>query len=119
MFIQKVALKTIDKGTLNSIEVVNRLRREINISKLLDHPHIVRLIDVVETESKIYMIMEYIQGKDLFQCVLENERFEESAARKYYRQLASAIYYLHKNGIVHRGIIIHFYARYQTRKHHD
>jgi serine/threonine protein kinase len=100
----QVALKIIHKHSIKKISHINRLRREINILRLLDHPHIVKLYEVIESDSMMVLVMEYIDGGDLFEHVVQQERLSDEDGRKLFRQLLSAITYCHQNNIVHRDL---------------
>ena len=99
-----VAIKIIEKENLNSNEF-NMIKNEIDILKICQHPNIVKLYDVYEDIERIHIIMELIEGPDLF-CYLEQKDFdiEESEANKIINKLSSALYYLNVFGIVHRDI---------------
>lgn len=80
-------------------------RREIEILKMCQHPHIIRLLDIFENQDYIYIVMEKLSGGDLF-TYLEKRDFEisESRAKEFTHQLATALYYLHSFGIAHRDL---------------
>lgn len=76
-------------------EILMQLRkfaveREIKISKMLVHPHVVRLYEVIETATDIYVIMEYAERGELFDYIVENRRVQEEEARKFFQQVADA-----------------------------
>ena len=99
-----VAIKTLEKENLNSNEF-NMIQNEIDILKICQHPNIVKLYDVIEDTEKIHIIMELIEGPDLF-SYLEKKKFDitEFEANKIINKLLSALYYLNVFGIVHRDI---------------
>lgn len=66
------------------------VEREIKISKMLVHPHVVRLYEVIETATDIYVIMEYAERGELFDYIVENRRVQEEEARKFFQQVADA-----------------------------
>ena len=101
---EKVAIKTMSKYDMSPFDL-EQVQTEIEILKIANHPHIIRLYDVFENLYYIYIIMEYCEGGDLF-SYLERRKFTlpERTAAVIIEQLATAIYYLHEYGIVHRDI---------------
>ncbi|KAI8933875.1 hypothetical protein NX059_009572 [Plenodomus lindquistii] len=101
----EVAIKLIRRETLGSNS--NRLAkiyREIHILRGLDHPNIVRLHEMVETERHIGIILEYASGGELFDYILNHRYLKDGPARKLFSQLISGVGYLHRKGIVHRDL---------------
>ncbi|KAF2259800.1 Pkinase-domain-containing protein [Lojkania enalia] len=101
----EVAIKLIRRETLGSNQ--NRLQkiyREIHILRGLEHPNIVRLHEMVETERHIGIILEYASGGELFDYILNHRYLKDGAARRLFAQLISGVGYLHKRGIVHRDL---------------
>ncbi|KAL0370760.1 UNVERIFIED_CONTAM: CBL-interacting serine/threonine-protein kinase [Sesamum angustifolium] len=79
------------------------IKREISIMSRLSHPHIVRLFEVLATKRKIYFILEFVKGGELFAKVAKG-RFSEDLGRKYFQQLISAVSYCHIRGVYHRDL---------------
>ncbi|EDV49533.1 MAP/microtubule affinity-regulating kinase 3 [Drosophila erecta] len=100
---REVAIKLIDKTSLNTI-ARQKLYREVKIMKMLNHPNIVRLFQVIESERTLYLVMEYVSGGELFDHLVKNGRMREYDARVLFRQLVSAIEYCHRKSIVHRDL---------------
>lgn len=101
----EVAIKLIRRETLGSNS--NRLAkiyREIQILRQLDHPNIVRLHEMVETDRHIGIILEYASGGELFDYILNHRYLKDGPARKLFSQLISGVGYLHRKGIVHRDL---------------
>jgi len=101
---KKVAVKIIHKKDMTTQDVELQ-RREIEILKMCQHPHIIRLLDIFENHDYIYIVMETASGGDLF-TYLEKRKFKlsEDRARELSHQLATAIYYLHSYGVAHRDL---------------
>ena len=101
---RKVAIKIINKQGLTEQEM-QLTKTEIEILKIGQHPNIITLYDVIENEEKIYIIMEYCAGSDLFAYIEErNFKLPEKHAAQIIRKLSSAVYYLHSFGIIHRDV---------------
>ena len=101
---EKVAVKILDKEKILQETDKFRLEREIKILKNMRHNNIVHLYDVKETPTSLYIIMEYICGKELFEYIIYNKRLSELEACKFYQQIISGIEYLGKIKVVHRDI---------------
>ena len=101
---EKVAVKILDKEKILQETDKSRLEREIKILKNMRHNNIVHLYDVKETPTSLYIIMEYICGKELFEYIIYNKRLSELEACKLYQQIISGIEYLGKIKVVHRDI---------------
>eukprot|EP00047_Mylnosiga_fluctuans_P004450 m.234594 g.234594 ORF g.234594 m.234594 type:complete len:644 (-) comp12685_c0_seq1:133-2064(-) len=99
----EVAIKIIDKTTLNESNLA-KLLREVNIMKKLDHPNIVKLYEVIDTEKTLYLVMEYADGGEVFDYLVTHGRMKEKEARLKFRQIVSAVQYLHSQCIVHRDL---------------
>ena len=101
---RKVAIKIINKNGISEKEI-QLTKTEIEILKIGQHPNIITLYDVIENEDKIYIIMEYCSGSDLFEYIEKrNFKLPEKRAAEIIRKLSSAIYYLHSFGIIHRDL---------------
>ncbi|OAJ43589.1 hypothetical protein BDEG_26934 [Batrachochytrium dendrobatidis JEL423] len=101
---EKVAVKVIEKSQIQSGKQVARLQREIRFLKLLNHPHIVKVHDVVETNDFIYIVMEYAVGGELFDYIVAHKRVKEKEARSFFRMVLSAVDYCHQNAVIHRDL---------------
>lgn len=99
----EVAIKIIDKTQLNS-NSLEKLFREVSIMKLLNHPNIVKLYEVIETEKTLYLVMEYVNNGEVFEYLVKNGRMKENIARQKFRQIVSAVQYLHSKNIIHRDL---------------
>ena len=101
---EKVAIKILDKEKIIQEADKTRIEREIKILKNLRHNNIVHLYDIKETSNSLYIIMEYIQGKELFDYIVSKKRLSEIEACNFYQQIISGIEYLGKIRVVHRDI---------------
>lgn len=100
----KVAMKIIHKSCIKKPVHITRLKREIRIMKLLHHPHIVRLYEVAETDKEIILVMEFMEGGELFDYIVTQKRLKEKMARKFFRQILSAMKFCHSSFIIHRDL---------------
>ena len=101
---EKVAIKIMQKNKIILDEDKKRLEREIQVLKILRHPNLVQLYSVVETDEKIYLIMEYIKGIELFDYIVNKKKLSEKEAFIFFQQIISGIEYLHKVKYIHRDI---------------
>lgn len=99
----EVAIKVIDKTQLDE-KKISKLYREVRIMKLLHHPHIVRLYEVIETKSTVFLVMEYSSGGELYDYLVVHGRMKEKEARAKFRQILSAVSYCHKKRVIHRDL---------------
>uniref|UniRef100_A0A336LRR4 MAP/microtubule affinity-regulating kinase 3 n=1 Tax=Culicoides sonorensis TaxID=179676 RepID=A0A336LRR4_CULSO len=100
---KEVAIKIIDKTQLNSSSL-QKLFREVRIMKMLDHPNIVKLFQVIETDKTLYLVMEYASGGEVFDYLVLHGRMKEKEARAKFRQIVSAVQYCHQKKIIHRDL---------------
>ncbi|ERM99072.1 SNF1-related protein kinase catalytic subunit alpha KIN10 [Amborella trichopoda] len=100
----KVAIKILNRRKIRSMEMEDKVRREIKILRLFMHPHIIRLYEVIETTSDIYVVMEYVKCGELFDFIVEKGRLQEEEARGFFQQIISGVEYCHRNMIVHRDL---------------
>ncbi|XP_056904886.1 MAP/microtubule affinity-regulating kinase 4 isoform X2 [Takifugu flavidus] len=100
---REVAIKIIDKTQLNPTSL-QKLFREVRIMKTLNHPNIVQLFEVIETEKTLYLIMEFASGGEVFDYLVAHGRMKEKEARAKFRQIVSAVHYCHQKNIVHRDL---------------
>ncbi|RKO91219.1 kinase-like domain-containing protein, partial [Blyttiomyces helicus] len=94
----QVAIKVIEKSQLQSEKQNARLQREIRFLMLLHHPHIVKIVEVIETDEVLYIVMEYAAGGELFDYIVAHKRVKENEARSFFRMVLSAVDYCHKVG---------------------
>lgn len=100
---ESVAIKVIKKEKLKKERLVKQIKREVSVMKLVRHPHIVELKEVMATKGKIFLVMEYVNGGELFAKV-NNGKLTEDLARKYFQQLISAVDFCHSRGVTHRDL---------------
>ena len=102
----KVALKIYEKAKMKDIQRQKSIRREIKIMKRINHPNIAMLYDVIETDTQVVLVLEYVTGGSTHGYLKSkpNRRMEEHNARKIFSQLISCLHYLHSKCITHRDI---------------
>ncbi|KAI3456139.1 hypothetical protein Pfo_012802 [Paulownia fortunei] len=100
---ESVAIKVIDKEKILKVGLIAHIKREISILRRVRHPNIVQLFEVMATKSKIFFVMEYVKGGELFNKVAKG-RLKEEVARKYIQQLISAVAFCHARGVYHRDL---------------
>ncbi|XP_076893864.1 CBL-interacting serine/threonine-protein kinase 14-like [Bidens hawaiensis] len=100
---RSVAIKAINKQRIIKGGLTANVKREISIMRRLRHPHIVRLLEVLANKKKIFFVLEYAKGGELFAKVAKS-RFSEDLSRRYFQQLISAVGYCHSRGVYHRDL---------------
>lgn len=98
-----VAIKVIDKEKILKVGMIEQIKREISVMRLVKHPNVVELYEVMASKTKIYFVMEYVKGGELFNKVSKG-KLKEAVARKYFWQLISAVDYCHSRGVCHRDL---------------
>lgn len=100
---KSVAMKVVGKEKVIQVGMMEQVKREISVMKMMKHPNIVELHEVMASKSKIYFSMEYVRGGELFAKVSKG-RLKEDVARAYFQQLISAIDFCHSRGVYHRDL---------------
>ncbi|XP_033237815.1 serine/threonine-protein kinase BRSK1 isoform X3 [Drosophila pseudoobscura] len=100
---KKVAIKIINREKLSE-SVLMKVEREIAIMKLIDHPHVLGLSDVYENKKYLYLILEHVSGGELFDYLVKKGRLTPKEARKFFRQIISALDFCHSHSICHRDL---------------
>lgn len=104
-FPNQVAIKLIKRETLSKdTELEIKIHREINSLKLLNHPNIVNLVEVMKSGKYIGIVLEYASGGELFDYILNHKYLKEPLAKKFFAQLVSGVDYLHSKGLIHRDL---------------
>uniref|UniRef100_A0A3P8PVE4 Maternal embryonic leucine zipper kinase n=1 Tax=Astatotilapia calliptera TaxID=8154 RepID=A0A3P8PVE4_ASTCA len=99
---EKVAIKIMNKKDLG--DDLPRVKVEIEAMKNLSHQHICRLYQVIETSTQIFMVLEYCPGGELFDYIIAKDRLSEEETRVFFRQIVSAMAYVHSQGYAHRDL---------------
>ncbi|XP_074285534.1 CBL-interacting protein kinase 32-like [Silene latifolia] len=99
-----VAIKILDKEKVLKNKMAEQIRREIATMKRIKHPNVVRLFEVMGSKTKIYIVLEYITGGELFDKIVHHGRMKEDEARNYFQQLINAVDYCHSRGVYHRDL---------------
>ncbi|XP_039128612.1 CBL-interacting protein kinase 1 [Dioscorea cayenensis subsp. rotundata] len=98
------AVKILDRRRILSLKIDDQIKREIGTLKLLRHPNVVRLHEVLASKTKIYMVLEYVNEGELFDKIALKGRLREKEARKLFQQLIDAVSYCHHKGVFHRDL---------------
>ncbi|XP_028792489.1 CBL-interacting serine/threonine-protein kinase 8-like [Neltuma alba] len=101
---ESVAMKVLDRSTIIKHKMVDQIKKEISIMKLVRHPYVVRLHEVLASRTKIYIILEFITGGELFDKIVHHGRLSEAEARRYFQQLIDGVDYCHSKGVYHRDL---------------
>jgi 5'-AMP-activated protein kinase catalytic alpha subunit len=100
----KVAVKILNKAKIKQLGMEEKVQREINILHLCTHPHIIRLYEVIDTPTDIFLVNEYVSGGELFDYIVSKGRLSSDEARNFFHQIVSGIEYCHFQKIVHRDL---------------
>ncbi|XP_056169140.1 CBL-interacting serine/threonine-protein kinase 3-like isoform X1 [Syzygium oleosum] len=101
---EPVALKILDKEKVLKHKMAEQIKREIETMKLIKHPHVVRLLEVMGSKTKIFIVLEFVTGGELFDKIVNNGRMGEDETRRYFQQLINAVDYCHSRGVYHRDL---------------
>ena len=114
---EKVAIKILDKQVLEAdaqnqniqndssfLNDMQRIKKEIKILKELRHKNIIQLYEIMESENKLYIVMEYCEGKELFDYIVKRKHLTEKEACRFFQQIINGVEYLHLNNITHRDL---------------
>lgn len=99
---EKVAIKIMNKKDLG--DDLPRVKVEIEAMKNLSHQHVCRLYQVIETSTQIFIVLEYCPGGELFDYIIAKDRLSEEETRVFFRQIVSAMAYVHSQGYAHRDL---------------
>ncbi|XP_062190623.1 CBL-interacting protein kinase 21 [Phragmites australis] len=98
------AIKILDRQRILAMKIDEQIKREIATLKLLKHPNVVRLYEVSASKTKIYMVLEYVNGGELFDKITLKGKLSEKEGRKLFQQLMDAVSYCHEKGVYHRDL---------------
>ncbi|KAI9219696.1 kinase-like domain-containing protein, partial [Blastocladiella britannica] len=112
---QKVAVKIIPKPSVSTgsngngggnaaATLARKLEREIVIMKLVQHPSVMQLYDVYETDDELYLVLEHVEGGELFDYLVKRGRLDEREACTFFQQIILGLDYCHKHQICHRDL---------------
>jgi len=101
---EKVAVKVLEKDRVIDVADVERVAREIHILKIIRHPNLIQLFEIIETTKQLYLITEYATGGELYDYIVSNKKLKEIEACRLFQQIISGIEYIHKLRIVHRDL---------------
>ncbi|KAH0454526.1 hypothetical protein IEQ34_016450 [Dendrobium chrysotoxum] len=101
---ENVAIKILDKEKVLLHKMVGQIKREISTMKLIRHPNVIRMYEVMASKTKIYIVLELVTGGELFDKIASSGRLKEDEARKYFQQLINAVDYCHSRGVYHRDL---------------
>eukprot|EP00740_Mantoniella_antarctica_P017554 CAMPEP_0181366578 /NCGR_PEP_ID=MMETSP1106-20121128/10778_1 /TAXON_ID=81844 /ORGANISM="Mantoniella antarctica, Strain SL-175" /LENGTH=229 /DNA_ID=CAMNT_0023481935 /DNA_START=90 /DNA_END=779 /DNA_ORIENTATION=+ len=97
---QLLAIKYIERGD----KIDDNVKRELVNHRLLDHPNVIRFVEVLLTQDHIAIVMEYAAGGELFDRIVGKGSFAEDEARFFFQQLISGLEYCHRQGVAHRDL---------------
>uniref|UniRef100_A0A2P2L8E7 non-specific serine/threonine protein kinase n=1 Tax=Rhizophora mucronata TaxID=61149 RepID=A0A2P2L8E7_RHIMU len=98
------AIKILDRNQVFRHRMVEPLKREISTMKLIKHPNVIKIYEVMASKTKIYIVLEFVDGGELFDKIAKHGRLKEDEARRYFHQLINAVDYCHSRGVFHRDL---------------
>ncbi|KAH9623959.1 hypothetical protein KSS87_016218 [Heliosperma pusillum] len=98
------AVKILEKKKILNLKITDQIKREIATLKVLKHPNIVRLYEVLASKTKIYMVLEYVHGGELFDKIASRGKLPEKEGRRLFQQLVDGVGYCHDKGVFHRDL---------------
>ncbi|CAL5995719.1 Kinase [Hexamita inflata] len=101
---EKVAIKILEKAKISREEDFNRVVREIQVLKMLNHSNIVKLLEVLDTPHHIFLVTQFVENGELFDYVVKRGKLTEQETCKFFRQLISAVSYCHLRRVCHRDL---------------
>ncbi|GAA0159980.1 non-receptor serine/threonine protein kinase [Lithospermum erythrorhizon] len=101
---EHVAIKILDKDKVLKHKMIAQIKREISTMKIIRHPNVIRMYEVMASKTKIYIVMEFVTGGELFDKIAAIGRLKEDEARKYFQQLINAVDFCHSRGVCHRDL---------------
>ncbi|CAO2178184.1 unnamed protein product [Urochloa humidicola] len=99
-----VAIKVFNKDAVRRSGMSEKVKTEVDVMRRVHHPNVVRLHEVMATRSRIYFVMEYAAGGELFARLAQSPRLPEPVARRYFQQLVTAVEFCHSRGVYHRDL---------------
>ena len=100
---EKVAIKILNKEMIYNFDI-KKVKKEINILQRLKHKNIIQLYEIMETKKNLYIVMEYCEGKELFEYIVERKHLTEREACRYFQQMINGVEYLHLSNVTHRDL---------------
>ena len=101
---EKVAIKILEKNKIKTKKDLERIEKEIKYMKILNHPNIVKIYEIIEDNNNFYISMEYVPGGELFNYIVKNKYLTENEASFFYSQIIHIIKEIHKHKICHRDL---------------
>eukprot|EP00439_Symbiodinium_sp_Y106_P051066 s7326_g6.t2 len=101
---ERVAVKVLEKDRIQEVADIERVAREVQLLKLIRHPHVVQLFEIIETRGQLYLIMEYASGGELFDYIVQNQRVPEPEACRFFHQIIAGVEQIHAMNVVHRDL---------------
>ncbi|KAG5036813.1 hypothetical protein JHK86_017653 [Glycine max] len=99
-----VAIKILDRNHVLRHKMMEQLKKEISAMKMINHPNVVKIYEVMASKTKIYIVLELVNGGELFDKIAKYGKLKEDEARSYFHQLINAVDYCHSRGVYHRDL---------------
>ena len=101
---REIPRRYLDKEKISKLDMGGQVKKEIVTLKMVRHPYVVQLKEVLASRAKIFIVLELIQGGELFDRIVQKGKFDETLSRFYFRQLIEGVKHCHSIGIAHRDL---------------
>jgi len=101
---ENVAIKILDKDKIARQGMGEQIKKEIAVMKMVKQTHVVNLLEVLASRTRIFIVLELVTGGELFDKIVQCGRFDDATARRYFRQLVCGVEYCHRQGVCHRDL---------------
>lgn len=101
---ERVAIKILEKARIKEVADAQRVAREIKILKRIRHPNVIQLFEVIDAPRQIFLVMEYLDGGELFDYIVKHQRIREDVAVRFFHDIVDGLSYLHRKEVAHRDL---------------
>ena len=101
---ERVAIKILEKARIKEVADAQRVAREIKILKRIRHPNVIQLFEVIDAPRQIFLVMEFLDGGELFDYIVRHQRIREDVAVRFFHDIVDGLSYLHRKEVAHRDL---------------
>ena len=99
-----VAIKILNKREIQERNLTKKVKREIQLLESFHHPNIVKLYEVIDSNTNLMLVMEFLPGGELYNVIERNGKLTEQKARVFFQQILAGLEYMHNKGFTHRDL---------------